>query len=843
MNTGPDPGELARDLQRLRDDVRFAQLVRRTVADVSGFSTDLSRSFPERAGHAAEQLCAALDSMGGEASGLWGADILRRLSVLLVYLGSLGSRTDFAEDSLLRILAALDPSDVEGDINLHDISSLLTYTLRKARLLYQSAFTSNGQAVPDEFSLTLLELEQGLLSRTLGMSAELDRGPEGLPAGLEHLADIIRSETLAGAILATPGPDGRADRVRELTEECGSSDRPTSTQPPDFAREAADLMVSCGLAHAATGDPGSAVECIQKAIPMIERGVYHGSESAEKTLDLMLAHFLLGRLLSAGTPAIAVSGAEDCLDRPEYCLDRSVMLVETIRGGWAIGSSREDPLWQPLNQICIGALECIASIEGAGWTGLRIMEATRRRHLAGMLRGVRFLEPSAGPSLVTDLTDPLQLEEDQGSPGSDRWTDGLADDQLKERLSDFFAEAFLPSVVELQELEERCRGRATLAFLVLDGPAEEGSRVARAWVTPAGKATIKVVDLKDARAWLERWEKDPNKNWSEWPDTCGKDHTESLLPPDLIPADPIRSDEEPLPRPHLVVVPDGWLNSMPWAGLALDEEGEEFLVNRTDIYVVPSISVAEVTIGDGTGTAERAPVGQVHAALIDYTDHPAWPNLNEDMEVIALKGTDVEPLPTLTELLTSLANAGGSTTGVAIIGCHGERIPHEDANLGAGLVEGDGGIVGCLQLMSVPWPETVLLGCCHAGRIVGDVMSGQAPFGVPMALMARGATTVIGGTHQIPDAASDKLFGGWGDTRGLITRVLGGTQHPVAALNDVQRDWITVDSGESEPGSEEEVSRYRAPLFWARLAGTTLILPPVTDAWSGDEVPGSPGNE
>ena len=118
MNTGPDPGELARDLQRLRDDVRFAQLVRRTVADVSGFSTDLSRSFPERAGHAAEQLCTALDSMNCEPSGLWGADILRRLSVLLVYLGSLESKTKFVEDSLDRIRVALNPGDGEGDVNL-----------------------------------------------------------------------------------------------------------------------------------------------------------------------------------------------------------------------------------------------------------------------------------------------------------------------------------------------------------------------------------------------------------------------------------------------------------------------------------------------------------------------------------------------------------------------------------------------------------------------------------------------------------------------------------------------------------------------------------------------------
>jgi len=163
--------------------------------------------------------------------------------------------------------------------------------------------------------------------------------------------------------------------------------------------------------------------------------------------------------------------------------------------------------------------------------------------------------------------------------------------------------------------------------------------------------------------------------------------------------------------------------------------------------------------------------------------------------------------------------------------------------LAAALGEHDGTIVDCVPLTRVPLPDTVLLGCCHAGRIVGDVTSGQAPFGVPMALMARGATTVIGGTHQVPDETSDLLFGGWDGSPGLIRRVLDGTQHPVAALNETQRDWIRGNPAVNENGSSEGGWRFRAPLFWARLVGTTLVLPPVTGGRPGDEVQGSPGNE
>lgn len=789
----------ALDLLRTWDRLRFGLLLHRAVADVTGLSTDLSAGFGARAERAFDELEALLTV--GQVTAAVRADALRRQAALAAYLGHGSAAT-------AQLFVAADTA-------------------------YRSVVAGESTHLSDEFSRTLMSLERSLTLRATSTDGEpspaVDKSKNALArVGLSHLADVLRADELLNAVWSGASGEG----ALSLTELASTA---------HFPRERAQLAFASSIVYLNRGDRASAFASALAAKSMTADGHYGVFDQAELQIDLIVAALLNGTF--SPDPDVALKEFDD-----------AVGLVEEIRGGWRLGASRSDPMWLPLETVLTIAVRhaCESSAAAAGWTALRMMEAMRRRHLAGMLRSMRFqtsVTPWAMRSPAVALSDLVSLQEDAdvsvkgnlkaqevsgvgrsrlvfsdskvvAQPENDDLFATLKPEDAKaelERLvSDFFADAFLPDRVSVDELRHRLEGRFSLEYLVIDG-----SHVARVWTSPQGEAHADIIDIDGLHLplmemELEGYPESDIVNFLRRPLERQPAESANLVSERLLPLELVRALEHTPSTVDVVVIPDGWLSRVPWPALRLRSQAR--LISQADVIVVPAVSLLT---DERPLTARNTGVG----ACISYLERSGWEPLSIGAEQKFLQSVGVSPVSTISEWTAQLLSvtAGEDPAGWAYFAGHGDDAADSSTpetsrpEIGVALIESDGTRIGLVELLAVPWPDLVVFGGCFTSRLGWNVSSGLAPLGLAVAAMAGGASSVIGGSSELLDDVAAALLVGSFRSQGVMSRYIESDEHPSRLLAVAQRQWLA-----SVPTGSPALS---APICWARTTVVTRYLP------------------
>ncbi|WP_405137798.1 CHAT domain-containing protein [Nocardia sp. NBC_01388] len=127
------------------------------------------------------------------------------------------------------------------------------------------------------------------------------------------------------------------------------------------------------------------------------------------------------------------------------------------------------------------------------------------------------------------------------------------------------------------------------------------------------------------------------------------------------------------------------------------------------------------------------------------------------------------------------------------MGVHGTK---DETGWGQAKVLPDGSTMTAAQILTLAIPRLCVLASCHSSITTAD---GVELGGFPLALMLRGATTVIGGLYDIDDEATAQLM-----TRFWQNLAAGAA--PIHALREAKLDWLA-----------ELPSRRKHPELWAGL--------------------------
>jgi len=286
--------------------------------------------------------------------------------------------------------------------------------------------------------------------------------------------------------------------------------------------------------------------------------------------------------------------------------------------------------------------------------------------------------------------------------------------------------------------------------------------------------------------------------------------SEAILPPGL--GDGLRA------CPVLLVVPDGPLSSVPFAGLTLPDG--RAIIDLAPVVFMPNLLILPDTsarVAGGTetplavtylGETKFAPIFEAARTADKYTPLLATRRAN-DLESLS-RGLTTSPRPT-----------------IVIISEHGEPA----ANPADCFIRLSGHEhLSETQAQTMSWPPTVVLGSCWASGIT--VRAGDDPVGLPTACLLGGASSVIGGQSVVDDDEK---------TAAILARVVLDTvrgRHPALALRDAVLTHLA-----SHPDD-----RKRQPAQWANLTVWTSQPPSARPAsrtgwksWTAGANAGRPG--
>ncbi|WP_192582774.1 CHAT domain-containing protein [Streptomyces triticiradicis] len=219
--------------------------------------------------------------------------------------------------------------------------------------------------------------------------------------------------------------------------------------------------------------------------------------------------------------------------------------------------------------------------------------------------------------------------------------------------------------------------------------------------------------------------------------------------------------------PVLLIVPDGPLGGIPWAGLPL-EDGTA-LIEHADVAMTPGIG--QLRWEDTDSKSSRRPRRVLlHYSPQEHTGSAEWAALHSQDHLTAVATHRAE------DLITELAKQDWD---VAQIVGHGYRLPSDTApHLDAqhswepGHAPGpwsaapdsrgtlrlaDGTAFSDASALRYAWPETVALANCWLGLL--HTRDGHSAVGFPVACMLGGAKTVLGAVGPISSGPGLRLFG------------------------------------------------------------------------------------
>ncbi|MFI5546107.1 CHAT domain-containing protein [Streptomyces sp. NPDC051815] len=255
--------------------------------------------------------------------------------------------------------------------------------------------------------------------------------------------------------------------------------------------------------------------------------------------------------------------------------------------------------------------------------------------------------------------------------------------------------------------------------------------------------------------------------------------TTTLLPEPLLNLLAGRGSTDPL---RLLIVPTG-LFDIAYDTLVLDNERQ--LIDAAVVSIHSSLTTMAHLMARAT-----LPTVQPSIAVYDLRLTHAEPEFRSLEAHLA-------PLFEITEraaLLDALNTAHPAQYRMLALAVHGT----DDQSDGWGQTKilPDGCRLTAAEAMALSFPQLCVLASCHSSvRLRG----GLELAGFPLALFARGATTVIGSLHEIDDEATSEIMQ-------RFWRELGRDGNPVRALRAAKTGWI-----------EEVPSRRLTPRLWGGL--------------------------
>lgn len=294
---------------------------------------------------------------------------------------------------------------------------------------------------------------------------------------------------------------------------------------------------------------------------------------------------------------------------------------------------------------------------------------------------------------------------------------------------------------------------------------------------------------------------------------------QALLPPEL--AGALRSLESREGPAILLIIPDGPLSSVPFAGLRLDNGSA--VADHAAVVFMPNLLA--FSANEWTGEPDDGEcVAVAHFGPTLFKD--AFEQ-QRDKSVPGLARMTVRAAPDRESFVSALAQVPAPR--IAVISHHGEtaadpadRFVHFEG----------GGQLSERDAERIRWPEIVVLGSCWASDIT--VRAGDDPVGLPTACLLGGARAVLGGQSRVDNDETSA----WILARVTLDAALG--QHPA----------LTLQSAVSDHLAAHPADRNAPPAQWANMTVWTGQAPaglvpaaPRWPSWTTQLTARSPGED
>ncbi|WP_406356316.1 CHAT domain-containing protein [Streptomyces sp. NBC_00658] len=591
--------------------------------------------------------------------------------------------------------------------------------------------------------------------------AAVDRVPDALAvlarvrlrARGAQLTDMLEAETLVAAVMGKDSPVAAAARLRSVVELGGADVVEHASSREDGQRMTvviARAQLALGEALLRADQPEAAETELRKAV--------HALSAAAEPGNLAVAKVMFGIATAVRRPA---SESLPLVDEGLRALEslRGVLRRSLLRGGLAV----------QLEDVYSWALDSLTRMAeahpAAGETAAVLVESLRRDALATVLRtGAKVLDPDLA-QLLSDIDAEEEHAAKQGSG-----TVGRRDnrERVARLRSDAYATAYLPSTVTMADIRHSAAGAHVLAYRLTTNAT--GVRGHVVWTPPDAAPRLNSVTITDSEALAALGLRAPEQHdllvqESQHPGKpatlvwCGL--AEALLPASMRAELAHHSTEAPM---RLVIVPDGPLTAVPWAGLRL-EDGR-YLVEAAVVQLTSSLSL--IADPDGPGHIPRKQASSHRGGEGRILFHRDAQTPDSTAELLNAVGAVCEAR---TRPAIQAALNGRDLDG-AYFSVHGDATDH-----GHELGLGDGSILSTDSALGMWWPAWVVFASCIVGRL--NLQTGHEPEGLATSCLLGGASTVIAGVVKVEGRVSDRI--------GVAAAArLAAGRHPAHALREAQ---------------------------------------------------------
>jgi len=267
----------------------------------------------------------------------------------------------------------------------------------------------------------------------------------------------------------------------------------------------------------------------------------------------------------------------------------------------------------------------------------------------------------------------------------------------------------------------------------------------------------------------------------------------ALLPPEL--AGVLRSLSSGKEPAILLVVPDGPLSSVPFAGLRL-QDGTA-IADHAAVVFMPNL--VSFSAADWTGKPHSA--GCVVVGHFGPTKFSSAFNAQRGLARYEPARLTVRVTAGRAAFLYALRQPPAPR--IAVISNHG----HTAASPANRYIEFEDGSLSEPEARAIRWPQAVVLGSCWASEVT--VRAGKDPVGMPTACLLGGARVVLGGQSVIDnDETSAHIL-----AKVTLETALG--RHPALALRDAVAAHLAA----------RPEDRHAHPYKWANMTVWTSLPP------------------
>lgn len=234
----------------------------------------------------------------------------------------------------------------------------------------------------------------------------------------------------------------------------------------------------------------------------------------------------------------------------------------------------------------------------------------------------------------------------------------------------------------------------------------------------------------------------------------------------------------------LTIVPTGLLN-IPFDSLAVDEEEGLMLIDCATVILTGSLAV---THSIGVRDAER-PAG----SWLGVYDTNRLLYAKDEKAAMLRSHTAVATAESADELHATFGSGAVQGVDVLTLAVHGSA---DTSGWGQSKLMPDGSVLRAVDVLRWNAPQYCVLSSCHSSLAANESTELS---GFPIALILRGASTVVGSLHEIDDASTAEIMSNYW--------ARAGSRTPAAkALAEAKRSWLA-----QHPESKSQ------PWLWAGL--------------------------